>query len=224
MKEPEIFQQRIIPYITNNKQDPINFSSSIISFLECQKHEYSPLMNRVKEAIGHAFSGNITSNDIWKTALHNDFWVNNILIKEEGNYTDVAILDLQITSYGSIALDFMFFLVSSVNISVARDNMDNLIGFYFTEFVKHLKEYKIESDFFTYKQFLDELKLQGHSIFARAMFVVLIILGEKGKYFDVTADDFCADKLIEVLKQNLTKKQQDKCCFLVEEFAKRNWI
>lgn len=63
---------------------------------------------------------------------HGDCWNNNIMFKytESGEIFDCKLIDFQIRSYGTPAVDLLYFLFSSAKNEVRRDHMEELLQLY----------------------------------------------------------------------------------------------
>nr|XP_050849565.1 uncharacterized protein LOC127063606 isoform X1 [Vespula vulgaris] len=83
--------------------------------------------------------------DRYFTICHGDAWINNILYKydKNGKLLDIKFVDFQLSRHTSVALDFHYFVYSSVRSCIIEDKYDNLIELYHCTFVEKLKEYGV---------------------------------------------------------------------------------
>ncbi|KAL2733968.1 hypothetical protein V1478_003666 [Vespula squamosa] len=83
--------------------------------------------------------------DRYFAICHGDTWINNILYKHDndGKLLDMKFVDFQISRHTSIAIDFHYFVYSSVRSCIIEDSYDNLIELYHRTFVEKLKEYGV---------------------------------------------------------------------------------
>lgn len=65
----------------------------------------------------------------YNTAVHSDFWSNNIMVTKPGENgaVKVKILDFQACQYSSFVRDVTFFLLTSVRDDVLREHLDDLL-------------------------------------------------------------------------------------------------
>lgn len=82
----------------------------------------------------------MTRKSIYNSICHNDFWVNNMMLRrdEKGNPIEIKILDFQLVYFNSVALDVIFFLFTSVSNDVLEVNLDHFLRLYFDELSKCL--------------------------------------------------------------------------------------
>lgn len=66
---------------------------------------------------------------------HGDLWTNNLMYTydESGAPVDAVLLDFQFASFGSPALDLIYFLFTSTNEDLRPDRIEELMQFYFYE-------------------------------------------------------------------------------------------
>ncbi|XP_046821107.1 uncharacterized protein LOC124425178 [Vespa crabro] len=86
--------------------------------------------------------------DRYFTICHGDTWMNNILYKHDknGQVYDLKLVDYQISRYSSVAIDFHYFIYSSVRSCIIEDSYDNLIKLYHRTFVEKLREYGVSEE------------------------------------------------------------------------------
>ncbi|KAF7273356.1 hypothetical protein GWI33_013932 [Rhynchophorus ferrugineus] len=222
LKEPATFQEKIVPSLHSKEKDLPPFGPGVVSFLDKEKPEYRYLFPRIQDTFNCSKLGTLELREPWLTVTHNDLWVNNMLLKANGKSHDVMFLDFQMCACGSPVLDLVFFLMTSVSLSVLRQRLDELLSFYYDEFIAGLKRMKLDTDAFTFDGFLNELKQEGKSNFIHSLFFVLIVLNNKEA--DATEESFDPQAFIRQLVTNINESQRDKICYLVDEFAKREWI
>ncbi|XP_076273119.1 uncharacterized protein LOC143204457 [Rhynchophorus ferrugineus] len=230
LQNRELFDTKIKPYLPNLK---------MMESPEGEANPFTELLDRISEIDSIAqYSDRVVSNvknfkifiddsetnEPWGSICHNDFWMNNIMINGDDE-PKVIILDLQCPCYGSIALDLVFFLSTSVALDDIRDKMDDFIQYYWREFIKNLERLGVDTTLFPYDGFLKELELAGsRGQFGHAVMHTMIILTEKGQTtFDSSDAEFKLESFNKT-KLVLTENHKEKYKWLVTEFAKRNWI
>ncbi|XP_066158785.1 uncharacterized protein [Euwallacea fornicatus] len=161
----------------------------------------------------------------WATVLHTDFWVNNIMLKEENNVpSKVIILDLQTCGFGSSVQDLLFLLGTSVQTNVAKELFDCFIDFYYKELIANLKNLKVSTKQFSYESFQKELKLEALPQLFHIMFFIPIVLAHKDNVKDVTDEDFDPRNDLFRIFQNITQEQKEKYVYIAKIFLNHNWL
>lgn len=97
----------------------------MLTIPQCQPHLAKIEELRTRPSLSPFEQGPI--REPWSTIVHNDFWVNNVMLKRDEGKVQVKIVDFQMCSYGSYAKDLVFFLLSSVQDNVQRSNLDELL-------------------------------------------------------------------------------------------------
>lgn len=225
LKNKPLFDEKIRPYLPGLKPgdpeaNPIkHLSKQLISIPELAQY-----VDRIESNIkNNSDSLNKSVNEPWGSISHDDFWINNVMITNDP-IPKVVILDFQCPVYGSITADLLFFLSTSVNLDIIRTNMDLLIQYYWDEFVKNLVELKIDTALFPHEEFLKELDEVAQRQFSHAAFHTFIIFAEKGTTaLDSSKADFKKEEF-EHNDMSLNSRHITKYIWLVEEYAKRNWI
>ncbi|XP_055371363.1 uncharacterized protein LOC129605555 [Condylostylus longicornis] len=71
---------------------------------------------------------------------HGDLWVNNMMFKKCNNtVTDVALIDLQLSYYGSLGIDLHYFMNTSIPTEILKTKRYELLRFYFGHLKNTLK-------------------------------------------------------------------------------------
>lgn len=85
------------------------------------------------------------------TVIHNDFWVNNILIQYDGETPIfVKIIDFQLISCDSLAHDVLFFMLTSVKDDCFETMIDMWLNFYHEKFFQHLVALKCPTEAYSF--------------------------------------------------------------------------
>ncbi|XP_030767106.1 uncharacterized protein LOC115890895 [Sitophilus oryzae] len=161
----------------------------------------------------------------WATMSHNDFWVNNIMIKPQPDKEPlVKLVDFQGCKYQSFANDVVFFLLTSIRNDVHKAHFDDLLRYYYDEFTKLLKQ--LESNLeLTYDQYLKELETAAkESETKHAIGFSTIVFGEKNSSVDVAVEDVDFFAMISKKTENMNEFRKAKLIHIVPEVCKRNWI
>ncbi|XP_060531086.1 uncharacterized protein LOC132704829 [Cylas formicarius] len=227
LKQPELFDNNIRPHLHtveffNKEEFPL--SLGFLKFLETDavvKH----LAEKVKTAIDRCKPfGTDDVQDIWGTTTHNDSWINNIMVRDKSE-PKVKIVDLQAVSLGSPAADLVFCLITSVNTAVLEKHFDELIQFYYDQFIYVIKEVGVDYQQFPYDSFARELNAHGPAQFAHCVNFLCGILADKGDtQNDPVKKDYNLEEHMKALGEIFTERHQERFRFLIKEFARRNWI
>ena len=148
----KIDMRQKFPYLLTVDQALSSFQSLIsrglpllIAFLQ-KKDEHKAIReklqtynnkNRIPIIIKRAFELSSKLN----TLVHCDFWVNNLLFCSKGNETLCCIIDWQLVTYGSPAIDLALLMTTSLAPDIRRDYRKVLITSYYTELKHHLADF-----------------------------------------------------------------------------------
>lgn len=216
LKKKTVFDTKIAPYLKTFSIDVAGhqtMSNQMRQRLESLE-ETKPYVERAMVAYDKIIDQK-PPREPWGTIAHDDFWVNNTMIKFENDKAmKTKIVDYQICSYGSPARDLVFFLFSSVQNHIITKSYDELIKFYYDAFIKVLKDFNCNLDEFSFGNFEEQLKFEAHnSQFGHIAWMLQAI---------------CAPKKGADIKEGenppMTEEHAKKLIFLVKEFVKRNWI
>lgn len=77
---------------------------------------------------------------------HGDMWLNNMMFKfdEANNPIDVALIDYQLSSWGSPSGDLLYFLITSVADDIKVDHFDDFISYYHDQLSESLKKLRFD--------------------------------------------------------------------------------
>lgn len=87
------------------------------------------------------------------TMVHNDFWVNNMMIKPN----QIKMVDFQTTLKGSFVHDLIFFLFSSVPMKILNEKLNEFNEFYYKHFYYSLKQTGCPLTDFTFEKYILEI-------------------------------------------------------------------
>ncbi|KAK4886183.1 hypothetical protein RN001_002454 [Aquatica leii] len=226
-KHPDIFFQRILPHLTRNtifdivdekseKMD-LDFVLDTASMNEQCKIHIDVIIENMK--IGLENHRKTSVRELFATISHNDFWVNNILLKS--GERKCKIIDFQLMDYGSLANDLLFFLFTSVQEDVLNLQLKYLISFYYDSFLRTLKEMNCDMQQFTVDSFMEEIEICAKTKqFYHIMVMLRIIFGVKEKMKDlneITIDDLSSNDYV-------SPECQQRVITTILHFAKNNWI
>jgi len=84
--------------------------------------------------------GEVDPND-FNVLNHGDSWSNNIMFQydEFGKIKEVYMVDYQVSKYGSVAQDLLYFLISSTKLEDKLSKFDYYVKVYHDNLVEHLR-------------------------------------------------------------------------------------
>lgn len=176
------------------------------------------------ERLNEAYNYYIERNDVrepFATIVHNDFWVNNILIKSENDaVVGVKFIDFQNYIYGSPAKDLLFFLFTSVQNSVIASHFNELIAFYFRIFLETAKKLSCDCRELTLENFIEEINIEAKCELYHILLMLPIIFDSEDGQKDI--GELTVEDLVN--PNGITENQTEKTLFVIGEFVKRNWV
>lgn len=228
---PNEFNKKIRPYVKSysvfqnvsekSKESILNFIIKTAAL----DNECKEMIPRITKAIERGLTNIQRANVIrepFATIVHNDYWVNNTMLKFKNN-RPVAnkMLDFQLIEYGSPAKDFLFFLFSSVKMSVLELHYNKLLKLYYNNFISCLIDLNCVTAEFNFELFLNEINISAKSTELVHIIIMLRhILAVKDK----------VKELNEITEEDLVSEEQvsDACRERIIKtilyFAKNCWI
>lgn len=148
--------------------------------------EISPMADGLMKQVGAGLEFG-SSMDIRKSPYnsicHNDFWVNNMMLKwdEAGNPIDMKIVDFQVAHLNSCVLDLIFFLFTSVQKDVLKENVKDFLKLYFDELYSCLKANGCPLESFTFESFMVEVNELAKLELSHVLMMTKILLMDSKK-------------------------------------------
>ncbi|KAF2878838.1 hypothetical protein ILUMI_27327 [Ignelater luminosus] len=229
--KPDVFKNKLLPHLQKicmydnlSEKAQQHIIDNIINTAAANQ-ECIPHLSKVKKGLLECWDNMrnlLEPREPYATITHNDFWVNNAMIKlEENKPIKSKMVDFQLIEYGSPADDIIFLLFSSVRKEVLDMHYDNLIKLYYELFIKTLKSLKCDVTPFTYALFEEEINTSAKSFqFLHIMIMLKPIFMPKGaakEIHELTEE--------EMLKNNrISDEYRQKVPEMVLQFAKRSWI
>ncbi|XP_044260258.1 uncharacterized protein LOC123008492 [Tribolium madens] len=222
LHKPEVFNTEVRPYLSPwlpKKEMHDKYRAAIVEMV-AQIPEISHLEKRILEGFDRELLPEIP-REPFATIAHNDCWVSNSLVKfDKQEAVDCKLVDYQVCGYGSPARDVLFFLFSSVKIEVLERWFEDLLKWYYENFISLLKGVKCDVQKFGFEEFEKELDFEArNSQFGHVAFMLFVVFTDKSKVKDIS--EFSVDNIIAGAGSEEHKR---KFAFVVKEFAKRNWI
>ncbi|KAL2721871.1 hypothetical protein V1477_020691 [Vespula maculifrons] len=241
LKDPESFEKLASPLKENifpvDSNDAVGRTvdgglDSAISHLESIKLQTTELKkaieyvkslkNKCYDIIAKLLS---LPKDRYFTICHGDAWMNNILYKydKNGKLLDIKFVDFQISRHTSVALDFHYFVYSSVRSCIIEDNYDNLIELYHRTFVEKLQEYGVsEGDLknLTMEWFKSELKKFSLYGLVTGFWLIHVVLADETNVLDmdkITAEDI---KNMEFFNRTIDATKAERFKFIALHYLR----
>lgn len=162
--KPHLFETKFKPYLdfinVDSKLDEDTkmkmFNSIIKSILDLK--EFDSSIDMIKEAFQRNAARQKANyvrqeNPHFCTVVHNDYWVNNMMIKYSNDQPEhVKIIDFQITLYGSVAYDIIFFLFTSVKTTILENHFDELLQYYYDQLMSILGNSNVPLENYSYEK------------------------------------------------------------------------
>ncbi|KAG5899371.1 hypothetical protein JTB14_036860 [Gonioctena quinquepunctata] len=218
-KYPKSFETKILPYCKSvlkgvyGMNHMANAAKSVLLENVAQAH-WAPKVSIFME------KERPPPRDPFATLIHTDFWTNNTMQKfENGKPIANKIIDFQSFAYGSPAIDFFFFLWSSISQEVLEQHLDHLIAYYYDNFIQVLKDHQYDVTFLTFENFMKEMEIESEYEFGHAMmFSLMVVYGKKGPRDMEQLDD------AEELLRHIPLEAMRKAWYMVDECEKRGWL
>ncbi|KAJ8984948.1 hypothetical protein NQ317_012200 [Molorchus minor] len=179
-----------------------------------------PYLDRMKELTRQPMLK--TAHEPFATMIHNDYWVNNMMLKfENGKPIANKMVDFQVIEYKCPSRDLIFFLFSSVQQKVLEGHLDELIDLYYESLIEKLEELKCDTSPFTRDLFEERLKqavveAEYHHINIM-LFPILAEASDIKELSDISADDLKkGNEISPALKERLL--------YVTLECIRKGWL
>ncbi|KAJ3658376.1 hypothetical protein Zmor_010116 [Zophobas morio] len=222
LKKPDVFETEVKKYLgTFNPPRSNPFLQHFFAVID-KIDELKLLRERIQKVFDNPLPHS-EAREPFATFIHQDCWVNNIMIKvEERKSVKNKLVDFQVCDYGSPAKDLIFFLFSSVQNNVVEKHYDDIVRYYHQTFTSILQKLKCEITSFSFDAFLKEINYEAaNSQFRHLMFMTFPMFAPKGtvkELSELTPDDLISEST------DITDLHKEKLIFIIRQFAKRNWI
>ncbi|CAH0564393.1 unnamed protein product [Brassicogethes aeneus] len=165
-------------------EDTIRISKEAIS----ENHELKKYVPAFLNIIEKKFDQ--TAKEPFATIVHQDLWVNNLMLKEEnGKFIENKFVDFQVTRFLSPADDVLFILLTSIENDILIEKFDYLIQFYYEHFLAALKKLDVNTEPFSEEAFEQEIKNAYPRQLHHTVCMLYPIFMDKSKAMDLTEFD-----------------------------------
>lgn len=156
------------------------------------------------------------------TVSHNDLWVNNTMQVIKGDkILKNKFVDFQMYSYSCPTDDLLFFIWTSVQLSVIKDHFSDLLEHYHKMFVDVLVCLGCDISDFSFEKLEEEMKFSTKFELCHSLWMSDVVFAKKGQYaFDMTQDP----DLIQFKKEDISEEVIERFVHIVKICGDRNWI
>lgn len=222
LKEPHVFESKIKPYFScfhPKSKIPTVPSTGMMDIL-CEKEEFKSLYSKVKKSLLKIYEFAENFREPFFTLAHRDLWVNNILVKFENNHPiNVKIIDFQKYSYDSPAKDLIYFLVTSIPLTLLKDHFDDLLEYYHMCFIEQLDTFNCDVSPFSFDEFMKEVGLSIEEELGHTLFMMLFVAyGKEG------GADKVDGKVIWDNKNNVPPEGREKFWWFIQQCLDKKWL
>lgn len=221
MHKPDVFDEKIKPHLDTwyIKKEFVDMTKDRIKALFPTIPDISSCLEKALKYMEKVLEPP-ELREPWCTIVHNDFWVNNIMIQKSNSLSSIKIVDFQVCDYSSLARDIIFFLFTSVQNQIIEKHYDDLIREYYQTLIDILQQLKCDISRFTFENFEKELAYEArNSQFGHIMCMLTPIFATKEEVKPL--DEFTE---VPVDHQPPSKNFVEKLTLVVEQFHQKNWL
>lgn len=103
---------------------------------------YDDVKNMEGHIVNNVMKVGVVNPDEFNVLNHGDCWLSNIMFtydQSTGKLTDTYLVDYQLPKYGTVAIDLLYFLISSPQLELKVNKFDYFIKYYYDQLIAHLK-------------------------------------------------------------------------------------
>lgn len=180
---------------------------------------------RVFETMGYV----VSAKEPLSVIMHGDFWINNILFQYQGNtkessVSDVKFVDLQISRYGSPAIDILHFLYSSLQPGISEAHYNDILQVYHESLTKTLYKLAPTAPKIMLKDVITEV--ETHAMYGMFMGFLLLpaVTAETAAINMDSVDNNVSQEFLDKAECNLTANYEQRVRNMVLEFIARGFL
>lgn len=162
-----------------NRECPWTYEKSKTVIIEILKESVScvEIIPRIKKVLQNNGTDKTKFSTRFYTICHNDMWIKNILVKFDSRNPDkVKFVGHLFHTFDSPSKDIILFFLTSVQTRILRNNLDDLLRFYYINFIQVLEDLKISTSYYSFELFLKEFAMCTEQVICSALFVLLFVI------------------------------------------------
>jgi len=120
----------------------IGYVLKSLSTIEGHEAYYDDVKNMEGHIMENAMQVGAVDPNEFNVLNHADCWINNMLFhhdKETGKLLELCLVDYQMCKYGTVAIDLLYFLLSSPKLELKLNKFEFFVKQYHDQLIKHLK-------------------------------------------------------------------------------------
>lgn len=155
----------------------------------------------------------------WSTIIHADFWINNFMFrKEDGKVVDIKFVDFQNYLFMSPLRELTFFLFLNLNFDAMENNFDELIDYYYENFVSGLKKMRCDVESFSRNKFDERFKIDAFKEFPHIPFFLRIT------NLDPKVDKELVSVEKAIVGRSFNSLSLEKLRICVKKYDEKGWL
>lgn len=223
LQKPDEFEKKVKVYMACFHPEPPKFDytpvQKKISKILRNREFCVPLLPKIEKSVNHMFDLSKTFREPFATIVHRDMWVNNFMVALDGEkVVKNKFVDFQAYSYNSPVRDLLFFLFTSVQFEVIKENLDKLLKFYHEQFTQTLTDLDCCTLEFSYEKFMEEIKYFGRHEIGHILYMLLFVVCAKKGITGNGADPGLVNK------ENILPEAKERAWWILQEFENRKWM
>jgi hypothetical protein len=144
------------------------------------------------------------------------------MVKTYMNRTvDVKFVDLQLVQHASVTRDVLFFLFTSVQGTILKQHLDDLIMFYYQNLTKILEDLHCDTTPYGFDVFKNEMKNVASQIaYFQIMPTLHCVFASENNIWEV--EKLNKERLFDQIQTSQLCK--NRSCLITREFLQRGWF
>ncbi|XP_032593049.1 uncharacterized protein LOC6563131 [Drosophila grimshawi] len=110
--------------------------------IEGHEAYYEDIKNLGGQITENILQAGVVDPNEFNVLNHGDCWLSNMMFRYDqntGQLLDSLLVDFQMCKYGSVAIDLLYFLISSPKLELKVNKFDYFVKQYYDQLIKHLK-------------------------------------------------------------------------------------
>jgi len=176
--------------------------SETLANIEGYEKAAEALRSKAPEAYS-LMKGSLVPVEVFSSICHGDCWTSNLLFRyEDGKPVELCMMDFQVNRYSSVGTDLQYFLYTSLDGNVRRNNLDEFLSIYYSELERcsMISGMKLN---FSKQELYREYRARSFFGLAKGIAAVPIILSPPSDAMDM-------DSYTDAERETFVKKQQEQ--------------